>query len=106
MTDDNISVLPNRSSKNYMPPTTRVRAINFFAPVIASPVDGKRISPSAAQQFDPPVLEEEAFKIVNLVRDAGGAMCRQLDGAWVFIPWPFAAIYFEIVDVAAGDSGA
>lgn len=108
MTDDNIRVLPNRGSKNFLPPTTRVLRIHCCAPVVISPVDEIRTIPEGTFRFDPPATEEQAFEFINKIRDGGGMMFRRPEGEgiWIFIPWPCAAIYFETVDLAAGDSQA
>ena len=75
-------------------PTMRFRAIFFFGPMIELR-DGVYVSPHMKHDFEVPATEEQARKVVDDFAKAGGIMGRTED-YYVFIPWPCAAVYFEI----------
>lgn len=77
------------------PPGMRIRTMHFYAPAI-SLVDGRFASLHVGHVFEKPATLEEAVAVIEDVKNNYGIEGK-VNGDYVFIPWPCAAIYFDLV---------
>lgn len=98
--DDKSNVVQflNREGNKFFPPTMRIKAVIFYGPAIKQ-INGQNVSPCVSHTFEVPVTEEQAAKAIEGHISRGGIMGKIEEG-FVFIPWPCAAIFFEIMDVS------
>lgn len=72
----------------------RIASMTFYGPAIMT-LDGLNISPSVVFDFQKkPITELEAHELVQSIKDKGGVLGQH----HFFIPWPCAAVHFEIVE--------
>ena len=104
--DDKSNVVQflNREGNKFFPPTVRIKAVIFYGPAIKQ-LSGEHVSPCVSHIFEVPVTEEQALKAIEGHINRGGIVGK-IDDGFVFIPWPCAAIFFEVVDFSAGDPPA
>lgn len=94
--DRKIVNFPGSRTDGFFPPGTRIRSITLYGPAIRL-VDGGFLSPHISLEFREPVVEEEALAMVEKISNGRGFMTK-IDEAPVFVPWPPAAIHFEIAE--------
>ena len=104
--DDKSNVVQflNREGNKFFPPTVRIKSINLYGPAIKH-VKWGHASPWLSHTFEAPITGEQACRVIEKYIQNGGVMGK-IGEEFVFIPWPCAAIYFEYMDVSAGDPPA
>jgi hypothetical protein len=93
--DKNIVKFHGGRTDNFFRPGARIRSITFYGAAIRL-VDGGFLSPHVFMEFREPVVEEEAWLMVEKISNGRGFMTL-MDNDPIFVPWPPAAIHFEPV---------
>jgi hypothetical protein len=93
--DKKIIRFTSKGKNKPFPPGMRIQSMHFYAPAI-NVIDGPLTTPCVSHVFEKPATLEEAVEVIKNVSNNLGIEGK-VGKNYVFIPWPCAAIYFDLM---------